>query len=213
MPSGFNLSDFKTRINSIGRKQYFEIIIPSITSFIEGSNDFITAMCRSTTMPSMTQAVNEVHHRGVPMKLNARAMYDPWEVTFLSDEGQQLRNSLMSWMRLACNVSQLVNYEQEDYKVDNVIVRKLNAKKQVMTTINFFGIWPTQVSEVELSQEGGGVETFNVTFTYDFWLLDNEIGQLNGTDVNVDYVGKGVLSEQDVFESIYEIVAPGGSSF
>jgi hypothetical protein len=195
MPASFNLSTFKNAIHHIGRNQYFEVQIPDIAEF-----DLITALCRSTSMPPKSHETIDVYYRGLPMKIDGRATFDTWTVTFLSDEGQQLRNAFMTWMEVAYNVSQLENKSHVTYKKDNVLVHKLQSNKKIVSTVNFFGLWPTQVGEVELNQEGGSVETFEVTFTYDFWLMDNEVGkadQVKGIDINTQGNGLAAKSQYD----------------
>jgi hypothetical protein len=186
MAENFNLKTFRSAIHHIGRNQYFQIQIPDI-----GSYDILTALCRSTTMPPKTHETIDVYYRGLPMKIDGRATFDAWNVTFLSDEGQTLRNIMMSWMEKAYNVSNLENLTHIQYKADNVSVSKLAANKQIVSGVTFFGIWPTQVGEVELNQEGGSVETFEVTFSYDFWLMTDakapEQAKITGDDITATH--------------------------
>jgi hypothetical protein len=186
----FNLSTFREKIHHIGRNQYFEVFIPSVFG---ANHDVATAFARSTTMPPKTHETIDVYYRGLPMKIDGRATFDTWSINFLSDEAQHVRNSFMTWMEAAYNVSQLESRTHGLYKQDNVLVRKIQSNGTPVNAIKFYGIWPTTVGEVELTQDGGDVETFEVTFTYDYWLLGD--GQnissdpSQGVDINVD--GKG----------------------
>ena len=187
--ANFNLATFREKVHHIGRTQYFEISVPDIMA----DYSVLTALCRSTSMPAKTHETIDVFYRGLPMRIDGRATFEAWTVTFLSDEAQQLRNAFMMWMEIAYNVSQLENRTHKAYKVDNVVVRKLASNKDIVNQINFFGMWPTSVGQIELNQEGGAVEQFEVTFTYDFWLMGNELGksdQDKGVDIQAGTNGQ-----------------------
>ena len=61
-------------------------------------------------------------------------------------------------------VSQLI-YNQTD-----LIVDQLDRDESVIKRYNFRGAFPTSVAEISLTYDNGGeIETFDVSFTYQYW--------------------------------------------
>jgi hypothetical protein len=189
---GFNLVAFRQKVHSIGRSQYFAVEIPTVSS----DTGYLTAIARSTSLPGRTQEPIDVWYRGMPMKVDGKATFDAWTVTFLLDEAQTVRNAILAWQDGAYNVDQLKNAPHNSYKSDTVKVYQLDLQRQASVQVNFAGMWPTAVGEVELNQEGG-IETCQVTFTYDFWTFDPISAKGTGSISKViDAIGKikGVAS-------------------
>jgi len=56
-----------------------------------------------------------------------------------------------------------------DYQTD-LIVDQLDRDESVIKRYNIRGAFPTTVSEIQLQYDGGAeVETFDVTFNYQYW--------------------------------------------
>jgi hypothetical protein len=205
---GFNLVAFRQKVHSISRSQYFAINIPTITA----DYGYLTAIARTTSLPQRTQEALDVWYRGMPMKVDGKASFDPWTVTFLLDEAHTVRNACLAWQDGAYNVDQLKNAPHNSYKSDSINVYQLDLQRGKAVQVNFAGMWPTQVGEVELNQEGG-LETCQVTFTYDFWTF-SEISAKGGGAIGkvLDALGKiqglatGVANTAGQFGQIASII-------
>ena len=185
----FSLSTFRRRVHSVGRNQYFAIRIPQI-----GDEEIVTAMARSTTLPAKTHESQNVPYRGLNMQVVNRPTFEPWNVTFLCDEAHVFRNILKKWMEKSYNVQQLRNESHNDYKRDGVSVSQLSSDLQITSTSIFYGLYPSSVAAVELNQEGGQIETFQCTFTYDYY-VDNDLqGDVVFNDIDVDVNDDGRFS-------------------
>ena len=183
----FNLSTFRRKVHSIGRNQYFIIRIPQVAD-----QETITAMARSTTMPTAEHETLPVAYRGLEMKIDSKPTFAPWTVNFLADEVHGFRNVFSKWMEYAYNVQTLRNLPHNEYKRDGISVSQLSADGTVASTVIFMGAWPTTVGQIDLNQEGGQVETFDVTFTYDYYVQNDLEGNvvLNDVDVAVGADGR-----------------------
>lgn len=173
--NSYNLRTFRDVVKRIGRNQYFEVQIPSV-----GDAHVVTAMARSTTMPPRTQETIDVYYRGMPMKIDSRATFDTWTVNFMCDEGSTLRNVFLDWMNSAYSVSDLENYSHGVYKRDDVSFFQLAADKAPMARVDFVGLFPTTVGQLDFTQDGGDYLKFDVTFSYDFWTMKD----VTKTDAN-----------------------------
>jgi hypothetical protein len=173
MAENFNLSTFRNRVHSIGRNQYYAIRIPQV-----GDEGMITAMSRNTTMPAKQHENLDVSYRGGKMKIADKPQYPDWNVTFLCDEAHSLRHVFMKWMEKQYNILTLTNEPHGDYKRDGLSVSQLSANLEPTSTAIFYGAYPSNVGEIELNQDGGVLETFQVTFTYDYYVMNSLAGDI-----------------------------------
>ena len=184
----FNLLDFRKKISAVALNQYYIVNIPQI-----GDIATMTALSRTTEMPAFTKNVLEVPFRGIPMKIEGSPTYSEWTVSFLADQAHSARHAFLKWMELAYNVLTLSNFGHNEYKVDGVSVSQLAYNKQVTSTCIFYGIWPSSVGAISLDQQGGGVEMFDVTFSYDFWVMNSIEGDVNDSNVTIDVSDTGIM--------------------
>jgi hypothetical protein len=175
----FNLATFRRRVHSIGRNQYFIVRIPAV-----GDSEIITAMARSTTLPAVAHETLPVAYRGLEMKVDNKPTFADWTVTFLCDEAHALRHVFAKWTELAYNIQNLQNLGHNEYKYDGLSVSQLAADGTLTSTATFIGAFPTNVSEIELNQEGGVLETFTVTFAYDYFVMNDLAGDVVFNDID-----------------------------
>jgi hypothetical protein len=182
----FNLSTFRRKVHSIGRQQYFVVRIPQV-----GDEETITAMARETTIPAMTHSTADVWYKGLSMKVVMKPEFQPWTVLFLCDEAHGFRNVFLKWMEKAYGIQTLTNQGHNDYKVDGVSVSQLSSQGEVTSTATFYGVMPTGVTEIQLNQEGSALETFTVTFSYDYYLMNDIAGNVifDNIDIAVSIAG------------------------
>lgn len=184
----FNLLDFRRKISAVALNQYYIVNIPQI-----GDIATMTALSRTTEMPAFTKNVLEVPFRGIPMKIEGSPTYSEWTVSILADQAHSARHAFLKWMELAYNVLTLSNFGHNEYKVDGVSVSQLAYNKQVTSTCIFYGIWPSGVGAISLDQAGGAVEMFDVTFAYDFWVMNSIDGDVNDSNVTIDVSDTGIM--------------------
>ena len=163
----FNLAKFRTTVASIARTQYFKVDIDDSNM----SSDKLTAWARSTTLPSKEHETLNVPFRGLDMKIDSKPTFAPWTVTFLADEAHTLRNTFAKWMAEAYNITNLENVSHTVYKSDAVRAYQLDSKGKEQVGFHLFGAFPSTVGQIDVNQEGGAVQTFDVTFTYDYFIM------------------------------------------
>jgi len=176
----FNLSTFRQKVHSIARSQYFIVRIPQIADF-----ETVTAMARSTNLPAKSHETANVFYRGLAVKIDTKPTFETWTVKFLCDEAHGFRNVFLKWMEGAYNVQTLRNMGHNEYKKDGISVSQLAASGEVTSTVVFMGMWPTSVGQIELSQEAAAVEEFDVTFTYDYYVMNSLTGDVISTSEDI----------------------------
>lgn len=198
----FNILDFRNKIRSVGLPQYFVVRIPQI-----GDEATMTALARTTEMPQVQHNTQEIPFRGLPMKIDTIPVFAEWTVTFLCDEAHTARHLFLKWNSSSYSVQRLSNNGHNTYKRDNVSVSQISYAGDPISTAVFYGIWPTTVGNVTLDQAGGNAQTFQVTFTYDYFLMNDVAGQTlpSDVDIKVDNNGKMAINVQGVAGLSYNL--------
>lgn len=177
----FNLATFRQRVHAVARNQYFVVRIPQV-----GESQVITALCRSTSIPAVTNSTLPITYRGMEMKIADRPQFEDWTCTFLCDEAHGLRNTFIKWSSLTYNTQNLRSLPHNEYKQDGLSVSQLAADGQIATTVTFAGAFPSSVGEIAVTQDGGELSQFDVTFTYDQFFMNSLDGDMIFSDVDVD---------------------------
>jgi hypothetical protein len=174
----WNLNNFRTNVKAIALNQYFMIEIPEV-----GDVQKITALARTTDLPAMVHETTGVPYRGLDMKIQTKVTFSDWNVTFLCEQDHDLRTKMLTWQAKMYKLDSAANRPHDEYKVDNVSVSKVGYDGAVIpkTTCKFFGLFPSSVGPVSLDQAGGTPDTFDVTFTYDYFVpADGSIAEWSG---------------------------------
>jgi hypothetical protein len=174
----WNLANFRKKIPQVSLNQYFEIEIsgldvikPDADSKTTGAfDDVLNALVRTTEVPTKTLETENVAYYGADYKVNSKATYSDWNVTFMETTAN-IRNIFLNWTELAYNTKALQNNPHSTYKSNESKVFKLdhrgNSTKR--TGVRFYGLWPTTVGPMSFDQAGGSLVTFDVSFTYDYF--------------------------------------------
>lgn len=161
----FNLNQFRSTVKSVARSQYFTVDIPRV-----GDLNVVTALARSTSLPAITRTAQDVAFRGLNMRITGVPEFPEWTVSYLCTEDHSARQAHIEWQELQYDTPSLTTNVHANYKDDEVKVFHLNGRHQDVFSYRFFGMFPTQVGEMQVAQEGGDLMTFDVTYSYDYFL-------------------------------------------
>tara|TARA_B100000035_G_C20986302_1_gene547977 strand:- start:215 stop:904 length:690 start_codon:yes stop_codon:yes gene_type:complete len=199
------LEDFKAKLIGGGaRPNLFEVEMgfPSFATDNSGNdlpvgdvNELSRFMIKAAQLPASTISPIEIPFRGRNLKVAGDRTFAPWTITVINDNDFTLRTSFEKWMN-AINKhddnSGLINPAQ--YQKD-AIVRQFgraslaNAKSNVsnptqtvgqqmpvLKAYRFFGIFPTSISEIEVSYDATDqIEEFTVELQVQWWdALDSQ---------------------------------------
>ena len=124
----------------------------------------------ATNLPGMTIGEVAVPFRGRNLYLAGDRTFEAWTITVLNDIGFTIRNAFEIWMNGINSMSDNTGAEDPgDYQVQTS-VSQLDKAGDFVKTYNFKGMWPTTLSNIDVSAEtNDAVETFEVTLRYDYF--------------------------------------------
>jgi hypothetical protein len=167
----FNIETFKSHFGDGGaRPNLFraKINLPFGNLPEQGSY-----MIKSAQIPSATITAIDVPYFGRQVRVAGNRTFEPWTVTIMNSESFEIRNAMEDWM------SQINSHNENggagsviNYKADATIehLRKTGSETDVAAEYKFFGMFPTEISSIELGWENNDtIEEFTVTFAYDYW--------------------------------------------
>jgi hypothetical protein len=183
MASGFNISTFKTRGLTMGgaRPTLFEIYLipPTGVGADQDSQDKFRFTCRGASIPAATIQAIDVGYFGRKIKVQGDRTFSDWQVTVMNDEDFLVRSMFEKWSnalnRLESNVRDSnFSGDENSYKTD-MNVLQYGKDGTLIRQYDIIGAFPTTVSEIQLDWDTTNqIETFTVTFAYDYWLPAEE---------------------------------------
>jgi hypothetical protein len=187
----FNIDQFKDRGLVFGgaRPSLFQVTLtyPSIalqgvsTARVEGESSFLI---RSAQIPAATIPSIEVPYFGRRIKISGERTFADWSTTVMNDEDFELRKTLENWMRgINSHIPNVMDPSflrisgsnpKLGYKA-NLNVTQFSKVGKPLRNYTFVGAFPINVSEIALDWEATNrVETFDVTWSYDYWVVGGE---------------------------------------
>ena len=203
------IDSFKSRLTGGGaRPNLFEVIL----NFPEGTKGDIAAkvfdekqrfLVKAANLPASNITPIDIPFRGRNLKIAGDRTFDVWTVTVINDTDFAIRNAMERWMNGMNNLQNAtgetnpVDYQTDAYvlqlgrggKPDNTGAGKLQGPNfgdevPVLKQYKFHGIFPTNISAIELSyDQPDTIEEFTVDLQVQWWdaldsngksLFDNE---------------------------------------
>jgi hypothetical protein len=182
MASGFNISTFKTRGLTQGgaRPSLFEVYLPipaglSAVGIDGASADKFRFTCRAAQLPAATVGSIPVSYFGRQIKVAGDRVFSDWTVNILNDEDFLVRSMFEKWSnsinRLEANIRDPIYSLNENlYKADLTVIQ-YSKEGTAIRKYDIIGAFPTNVDPINLGWDNANaVESFGVTFSYDYWL-------------------------------------------
>lgn len=177
-----NLKSFREILNDFARPYLFQIDIPAV----DDSSQTLTMLAKSTLLPSMNLEDKGFEFQGSKYKMAGHATFDDWNVTFLADEYHRLRHKFLAWQSLIYDPIRQIPFTAGSYKRNDVRVIQLSKDADVVSGYRFFGLYPSRVGEIQLDQGAKEVETFTVTFSYDYFIIDTDVAGYSPAMAKID---------------------------
>ena len=182
------LEDFKSRLIGGGaRPNLFEceIYFPQFAtsdSTITGTSsnnrsvqDLTRFMCKAAQLPASNVAEIPVPCR--VLKVAGDRTFDPWTITVVNDTDFTIRTAFEKWMNGInkhddnSGLTEPAAYQRDAY-VSQFGRNSANGNKKipVLKKYRFYGVFPTNVSEIEVSYDSSDIiEEFTVTLQVQWW--------------------------------------------
>ena len=164
------VDDFKAKLRGGGaRANLFKATI-NFPAYAAGNVELTSFMCRAAQLPQSVVEPLPINFKGRVLNVAGDRSFEPWTVTIMNDTGFEVRDAMERWMNgingHSANTG-IVN--PTDYQTD-LIVDQLDRDESVLKRYNIRGAFPTTVGEIALSyDQAGEIETFDVTFSYQYW--------------------------------------------
>lgn len=183
MASGFNISTFKARGLTLGgaRPALFEVFlrIPDGVGADQSSADKFRFTCSAAQLPAATTGSIDVGYFGRKIKVSGDRTFTDWSVNIMNDEDFLVRSMFEKWSnslnRLESNVRDAAYSNNENsYKTDLSVIQ-YGKDGSVIRQYDIIGAFPTSIDAISLNWDSAStIESFGVTFAYDYWLPVNE---------------------------------------
>jgi hypothetical protein len=168
----FNLYNFRNTIGDPARPFLFIVHIPEI-----GTDTIVTAMARSTTLPALNIGTIPIPFQGVNIKIGGTPEIADWTVNFLCDEAHELRRLFLKWQTLEYDLGTGLVGHSHTYKSDQLGVAQLARNGEQVARYGMVGAFPKTVGDIAVGHDQNGtVETFDVTFSIDYFILVDQFG-------------------------------------
>jgi len=200
------ISQFKTRLAGGGaRPNLFEVHIPTFPTAAaaagaawssEEQTDF-RFLCKAANLPASNNGVIDVPFRGRILKVAGDRTFDTWTVTIINDEDFLLRTQFEYWMNAInkltnnsgatnpasymcdAHVSQLGRGVLKEATRNNAST----ADQTALRTYTFKDIFPTQISQIDLSYDTGDtIEEFTVEFQVNYFTIGGSMEAASGSE-------------------------------
>jgi len=168
----FTVNDFRSNLKLGGaRPTLFQVTLNS--PFSPELAGIAAFMIQATSMPGSNITPIEVGYWGRKIKVAGDRTFDPWSVQVMNDEDFKVRHALETWHNkinsLSGNINTTGGSEPSKYKVQ-AHVSQYSKSGGIIRTYTFYGLFPTQISPIELSWDSTNqIETFTVNFDYDWF--------------------------------------------
>jgi hypothetical protein len=191
------IDKFKSRLTGgIARPNLFEVVLAFPDGTVDESVSDIDPKTRflvkAAALPASNIAPISVPFRGRQLKIAGDRTFDEWTITVINDTDFAIRGSFERWMNSMSKVSDNAgNINPEDYTKDAFVYQlgrspvdagsqKSDQNMPVLRTYKFYSIFPTNVSQIDLSYDSSdAVEEFTVTLQVQWWEAAGQGGNVS----------------------------------
>lgn len=182
----FNVNQFRSQLEFGGaRPTLFQVQIQNPVSNVSDLKS--SFMIKSATLPESTINPIPVGYFGRKIHVAGDRTFAPWEVSVINDEDFVVRNGMEQWLSYINahegNIQQFGTSRPAAYKTQARITQ-FSKDGSILRVYKFQGLFPTSVGSIAMDWDSTDqIETFPVTFQYDWWTIDGGTTGIAGTDV------------------------------
>ena len=167
------ITDFKSKLTGGGaRPNLFEVEL-AFPEEIEVANDVKDKsrfLVKGAALPASNITPIDINFRGRILKIAGDRSFDTWTVTVINDTDFAIRSAFEKWMNQINKLSDASGANNPaDYQED-AFVHQLDRDGSTLRTYKFFDVFPTNISQVDLSYETvDTIEEFTVELQVLYW--------------------------------------------
>ena len=164
---GFHVNDLKSNTGAFARAYLFNVYFEGAPVEINGGENQVAYLVRSTSLPESTIDPIEVPWQGQTYKIGSTHTFSEWECTFHTDRGANIRKQMLNWMHKIHDPSDNTQGNPEDYFA-KVKLELLDTSSEPVMTYTLHQAWPSTVAAIDLAHDSKDVAQFSVTFNYNW---------------------------------------------
>jgi hypothetical protein len=174
----FNINEIRSQLTLGGaRNSLFQVTIQNPANSVADIK--VPFMVQAAQIPASSLGTIEVPYFGRKIKLAGDRTFAEWTVTVINDEDFLIRNAMEQWSNtinsLQGNLRGFGAASPLLYKAQAQVVQ-YSKTGLPLRTYQFNGIFPTEISAIDLDWNSTDqIETFQVTFQYDWWEVSGGI--------------------------------------
>jgi hypothetical protein len=185
-----NISDFKAQLIGGGaRANQFRVELSFPAFVTAGPLVGLNAqfMCKAAQLPASTVENIPLQYRGRAVNIAGERTFAPWTISVYNDTSFTIRNAMEQWSNGIQNLSSTNGRTNpRDYQVD-LQVHQLDRNGAIVKTYKFVDAYPIEIGAIALDfDQANTIETFDVTFQYNYWSSNTAESGGFGVNVSVD---------------------------
>lgn len=179
----FDITEMKSKLRYGGaRPTLFQVQIhnPLVTEA-----DAVTPyMVQAASLPAFSVGTIQVPYFGRLLPQPGDRQFQPWQVDVINDEDFLVRNAFETWNNkintLQGNVRDLPTSQAAEY-TSTATVTQFSKTGKPIRVYEFVNIYPPEIGDIQLSWgQQDQIETFPVTFMYDYFTVSGVTGNAGG---------------------------------
>ena len=183
------ITGFKSKLAGGGtRPNLFEVEIafPNETQIDNDTKEKSRFLIKAAALPASNITPIDVNFRGRILKIAGDRTFDTWTVTVLNDVDFSIRSAFEKWMNLINKMEDNTGEQDPAIYQPDAYVHQLDRDGSTLRTYKFHDVFPTQVSQIDLSYETtDAIEEFTVEFQVQWWEAIKGTGaNAGGEDIN-----------------------------
>ena len=183
------ITGFKSKLAGGGtRPNLFEVEIafPTETQIDNDTKEKSRFLIKAAALPASNITPIDVNFRGRILKIAGDRTFDTWTVTVLNDVDFSIRSAFEKWMNLINKMEDNTGEQDPAIYQPDAYVHQLDRDGSTLRTYKFHDVFPTQVSQIDLSYETtDAIEEFTVEFQVQWWEALKGVGaNAGGEDIN-----------------------------
>ena len=160
------ITDVKSKVTGGGsRPNLFEVELafPDSINIDNDVKDKSRFLVKSAALPASNITPIDINFRGRILKIAGDRTFDTWTITVINDTDFAIRSAFEKWMNVINKLSDATGFNDPAEYQEDAYVHQLDRDGSTLRTYKFFDIFPTNISQMDLSYETiDTVEEFTV---------------------------------------------------
>ena len=167
------ITDFKSKLTGGGaRPNLFEVELafPEEIEIANDVKDKSRFLVKAAALPASNITPIDINFRGRILKIAGDRTFDTWTVTVINDTDFAIRSAFEKWMNQINKLSDATGFNDPAEYQEDAYVHQLDRDGSTLRTYKFFDVFPTNISQVDLSYETiDTLEEFTVELQVLYW--------------------------------------------